>query len=131
MSVKIQKQSQWFATFTKNREMKYLLLFVFVPLATFSQCKPVVEIQYLRKSNGNWVEAQDTIVVTTDVNQTLVSSRKIKPLSEQFSITPSWIPNLVLIKQPQPVRIFCTISAESFRLFISISNTVRSIVFKF
>lgn len=77
MSVKIQKQSQWFATFTKNREMKYLLLFVFVPLATFSQSKPVVEIQYLRKSNGNWVEAQDTIVVTTDVNQTLVSSKKI------------------------------------------------------
>jgi hypothetical protein len=75
MSVKIQKQSQWFATFTKNREMKYLLLFVFVPLATFSQSKPVVEIQYLRKSNGNWVEAQDTIVVTTDVNQTLVSSK--------------------------------------------------------
>lgn len=58
--------------------MKYGLLFLLIPMVAFSQSKDrAVEVQYLRKSNGTLVPDQDTIVVYTDVNHTLVTSRKI------------------------------------------------------
>ncbi|HPJ09686.1 MAG TPA: PNGase F N-terminal domain-containing protein [Flavobacterium sp.] len=58
--------------------MKYGLIFLVIPMLTFSQSKnPAVEVQYVRKSNGTLVADQDTIVVYTDPYQTLVSSKKI------------------------------------------------------
>jgi len=68
--------------------MKYGLLLLLVPFIAFSQSKPktnlIIEVQYLRQSNGTTVSDQDTIVVYANANQTLITSKKINSGKASF-----------------------------------------------